>query len=132
MHQFSKWVIGSAVTACLMTGCGGGGAPSGPSGDVPSSSTTTGFTISASGVSPKQVTVSPGTRVLFTNNDQIAHWMYSDPHPDHTDCPELDNVGDLERGQTKESGNLNIVRTCGFHDHLHPDDARLKGQIIIR
>lgn len=58
--------------------------------------------------------------------------MYSDPHPEHTDCPEINNVGLISPGQTKETGNLNIVRTCGYHDHNNPDDARFKGNIIIQ
>ena len=50
--------------------------------------------------------------------------MTSDPHPEHTDCLEINNIGFLSPGQTKETGNLNTVRTCGYHDHGNPDDAR--------
>ena len=49
--------------------------------------------------------------------------MDSDPHPEHTDCPEINNIGFISPGQTKETGNLNTVRTCGYHDHGNPDDA---------
>jgi plastocyanin len=76
--------------------------------------------------------VSPGTRVQFRNNDSQNHDMHSDPHPDHTDCPELAQVGFLSPGQTKESSNLNTVRTCGFHDHNLPNITALQGRIIIR
>jgi hypothetical protein len=88
-------------------------------------------TITSAGVSPKQLQVPQGTRVLFTNNDSSNRQMYSDPHPEHTDCPEINNVGLISPGQSKETGNLNIVRTCGYHDHGNPDDARFKGSIII-
>jgi len=91
------------------------------------------ITISSSGiVSPKQLTVPPGTRVLFVNNQSRPHNMTSDPHPDHLDCPELNQVGLLNAGQSRESGNLVIVRTCGFHDHDDPDNVNLRGSIIIR
>ena len=93
------------------------------------------FTISISAgglVSPKQLTVPPGTRVLFVNNQSRPHNMTSDPHPDHLDCPELNQVGLLNAGQSRESGNLVIVRTCGFHDHDDPDNVNLRGSIIIR
>ena len=91
------------------------------------------ITISAGGiVSPKQLTVPPGTRVLFVNNQSRRHNMTSDPHPDHLDCPELNQVGLLNAGQSRESGNLVIVRTCGFHDHDDPDNVNLRGSIIIR
>jgi len=90
------------------------------------------ITISTSGiVSPKQLMVPPGTRVLFVNNDSRPHDMASDPHPDHLDCPEL-NRGVLNPGQSRESENLVIVRTCGFHDHNDPDRIDLRGSIVIR
>lgn len=58
--------------------------------------------------------------------------MNSDPHPDHTDCPELNSVGFLVPGQTKETGNLNTLRTCGFHDHNMPEVTSLQGTIVIQ
>lgn len=90
-------------------------------------------TISTGGIaSPKQLTVPPGTRVLFVNNDTRRHDMTSDPHPEHTDCIELNQVGVLSPGQSRESGNLVTVRTCGFHDHDNPDDGNLRGSVVIR
>jgi plastocyanin len=89
--------------------------------------------ISTAGVvSPKELTVPPGTRVLFLNNHSRRHDMTSDPHPDHPDCPELNQVGVLNPGQSRESGNLVTVRTCGFHDHDDPNNVNLRGSIIIR
>ena len=38
----------------------------------------------------------------------------------------------LNPGQSRESGNLVAVRTCGFHDHEDPDNANLRGSIIVR
>ena len=69
------------------------------------------------------VTLKAGTVLRFVNNDVRAHNMTSDPHPEHTDCPELNSVGLLQPGQSRESGNLNIVRTCGFQDHDDPPPA---------
>jgi plastocyanin len=82
-------------------------------------------------VCPSSLTVPQGTQVTFFNQDSVSHQMYSDPHPEHTDCPELNQVGNLEPGQSRQSGNLNTVRTCGFHDHIRPDVAALKGSIKI-
>src|ERR1051326_7416002 len=48
---------------------------------------------------PQLLTVSPGSRVLFVNNDSREHQMFSNPHPEHTDCPEINQVGDLQPGQ---------------------------------
>ncbi len=91
------------------------------------------ITIATTGiVSPKQLTVPPGSRVLFINNNSRRHDMTSDPHPDHLDCPELNQVGLLNPGQSRETGNLVVVRTCGFHDHDDPNNANLSGSIVIR
>jgi hypothetical protein len=70
--------------------------------------------------------------VTFTNNDTRVHDMASDPHPAHTDCPEINQVGFLSAGQSRQTGNLNTARTCTFHDHNQPDVGNLKGTIVIR
>ena len=57
------------------------------------------ITITGAGVSPKNVIVSLGDRVLFVNNDTRSHNMTSDPHPDHNDCPEINQVGFLSAGR---------------------------------
>jgi hypothetical protein len=88
--------------------------------------------LSSGTVSPRELTVSPGARVLFINNHSRRHDMASDPHPDHGDCPEINQVGVLSNGQSRETGNLVAVRTCGFHDHDDPDNPGLRGSIIIR
>jgi hypothetical protein len=58
--------------------------------------------------------------------------MQSDPHPEHTDCPELAQVGFLTPGQSRTSGNLNTVRTCGYHDHDDFANTRFQGSIVIQ
>jgi plastocyanin len=120
-------LAGAILAAC---GGGGGGTPNTPSPPPPNTNV---LTISNGGaISPKELTVAPGARVLFVNNDSRRHDMTSDPHPDHMDCPALNQVGLLTPGQQRESGNLVTARTCGFHDHEDPDNANLKGRIIIR
>jgi hypothetical protein len=76
--------------------------------------------------------VSGRHRVTFTNNDTRTHDMESDPHPVHTDCPAINQAGFLTPGQSKQTGNLNAVRTCGFHDHDRAEDVNLQGTIIIQ
>jgi hypothetical protein len=70
--------------------------------------------------------------VTFVNNDTRVHEMDSDPHPDHTDCPEINQVDLLTPGQMKLTGNLNTRRTCGFHDHLNDTNNGLRGSIVIQ
>lgn len=69
---------------------------------------------------------------MFVNHDSRIHQMYSDPHPEHTDCPEFDQVGSLSPGQSRLTGNLNAVRTCNFHDHIYFLDAALRGSVSIQ
>jgi len=78
------------------------------------------------------VTIARGGRVTFVNNHSQSHDMSSDPHPEHTQCTELNQVGFLNAGQSRTSGNLNTARTCGFHDHNLPNNAGLRGSVIIQ
>ena len=130
-----------ALVAVFALGCGGS-SPTSPStnppptnnpppGNTPPVATTT-ITITAAGVNPQRITVPPGTRVTFINNDNRSHEINSDPHPNHGDCPAIDDVGFIAAGQTKLTGNLTVARTCGFHEHnLFPAPA-FTGQIIIQ
>jgi plastocyanin len=124
-------VLAFVVSACggsdnPGTGPSGGGGGGGTGGTVAAT-----ITITAAGVSPKNVTVAPGSRVTFVNNDNRPHDMSSDPHPAHTDCPEI-NVGFITAGQSGTTQNLNTVRTCGFHDHNQPGVTSLEGSIRIQ
>jgi plastocyanin len=133
----TKTYIAAAVlaVACLTAGCGGsstgpsnsGGNNSGGGG----STTTTTITITANGASPRDITVTAGSRVTFINNDSQPHDMASNPHPEHTDCTAL-NIGFIAAGQQGISQNLNTVRTCGFHDHNQPSNTNLMGTIRIQ
>ena len=115
-----------AVTALA---CGSTRSPASPTLSTVVQTTT--VTITSAGVSPNNIEVSQGARVLFVNNDSRAHNMVSDPHPEHTDCPPINSVGLLAPGRSIETSNLTTVRTCGYHDH---DDtsAKWKGQITIK
>jgi plastocyanin len=118
------------VCVALSISCGGSNGATGPS---PSPENPNQITISATGaIGPTELVVAPGTRVLFINNDSRRHEMTSDPHPDHTLCPEINQVGLLQPGQRRETGNLVAVRTCGFHDHENPDNRLLIGRIVVR
>lgn len=116
----------------VASGCGGGSTPNTPSPPSGGGGTQPTITITSSGANPRTLTVEVGSRVLFVNNDSRSHHMASDPHPDHTECPDLNQVGVLQPGQSRLTGNLVTARTCGFHDHDLPTNASLKGAITIR
>jgi plastocyanin len=124
---FPVRLTSAALVFVFLTSCGDSESPSAPTDNQNR------ITISVGGmVSPKQLTVAPGSRVLFVNSDSRRHDMTSDPHPDHRDCEELNQVGLLNPGERRESGNLVTVRSCGFHDHDDPDNTSLRGTIMIR
>lgn len=115
---------------CALPACGGGTPPTTPQ---PPTETPYTLTISANSVSPKELIVPQGTRVLFVNNDNRRRNMTADPHPEHNDpgCEGINNVGLLNIGQSRETGNLVTIRTCGFHDHDDPTNANVSGRIVI-
>jgi hypothetical protein len=105
------------------TGPGGGGAP-GPSGAT--------ITIANGRVTPSEVTVSVGQSVTFVNNDGQTRNVTSDPHPVHTDCPQINVVGNLSNNQTRLTNAFTAARSCGFHNHDLPDNTNYQGRIIIQ
>lgn len=147
-YHISQVLAAAIMIATTTVACGGGSTPTTPtpptspanptppttpappSGPNPTTAT---ITIGTDGrVTPSSVTIAPGGRVTMINNDSRAHDMSSDPHPEHSLCPELNQWGFLTAGQQRTSGNLNTARTCGFHDHNLPDNAGLKGTVIIQ
>ena len=130
--------LGIALVLVLTAvSCSGGGSstPSAPSPTpTPTPTPTPGdtITITSSGVSPKSLTVPVGSRVTFVNNDSRVHDMASNPHPDHTNCPAINQAGFLPPTQSRQTGNLTTIRTCGYHDHNRDTDTSLQGTITIQ
>lgn len=114
-----------AVAAAALSHCGSS-APTGPTSNNPT------ITITATGVTPSQVTIHVGGRVTFLNNDVRIHAMSSDPIQTHTDCPAINDVGLLNPGQSRSTGVLDTARTCGFHDHTNELDPSWHGQIVVQ
>ena len=132
--QFTYGFAAAGAMAILMAACGGSGSGSAGSPTAPTGPTTatTTITISNNAVSPQNITITRGSQVTFINNDTRPHDMESNPHPEHTDCPEINQVGFLNPGQSRQTGNMNTVRTCGFHDHNQDQVRSLQGTITIQ
>jgi hypothetical protein len=109
----------------LVAACGG----SGPAAPGQSGAT---ITITASGISPREVVVAAGLRVTFRNGDTRPHAISSDPVQTHSDCPSINEVGNLLPNHSGSTGLLGIVRTCGFHDHNDENNPAFKGRIIVQ
>jgi len=75
---------------------------------------------------PATLTVSVGTTIIWTNEDSAPHQVASDPHPTHTDLPDLASEilsqGDSYRFTFTKTG------TYGYHCHLHPS---MTGTIVV-
>jgi len=137
-------IAGGFAVACglamLLGACGSSNSSGSATAPSPVSPTTTPpgavnattITITNNVTTPKDIIVARGSQVTFVNNDSRAHDMESDPHPEHTDCPELAQVGFLNPGQSRQSGNLNTARICGYHDHNLADVAGLQGSITVQ
>jgi hypothetical protein len=126
------------VLMMSLSGCGGSSSSSGggstnpnpvPTGTPPAGPT---ITITSAGVSPKQIEIAVGSRVVFVNNDSVPHEMSSDPHPTHELCPPMNEVSALAPGQFRQTGAFTTARSCGFHDHGQSTNTALQGTIVIR
>jgi plastocyanin len=126
----------------IMAAACGGSSPSSPSGGgnsvVVSSTGSVGtvgatITIGANGaVSPSSVNVPVNQSVTFINNDTRSHEMASDPHPLHTACPSINNVGLLQPGQQRATFGFANSGTCGYHDHNDSTNTALQGRIVVQ
>ena len=104
--------ITAAIIVVVTPACGkgSGSSPTSPTSPSTPGSAAATFTITASGVSPKTVTISVGQQVAFVNSDSRPHTISSDPHPTHEDCHPTNDVGFLAPNQTRLTGNFTTVR----------------------
>ena len=122
------WRVALFACCALLVRCGG--SPSAPSTSNDTANAT--VTLTAAGLVPIEVRIPVGGRVMFVNNDARGHAMSSDPVTVHTDCPAINQVGDLAPGQRRTTGALAVARVCGFHDHNNESDNTWKGRIIVQ
>ena len=132
-------VAGGLLLAGACGGGGGGGGTSTPSSPAPTPTPSSGtinpattIMITSAGVDPKEIVVPVGERATFMNHDNAFHEMSSDPHPIHTDCPEINQVGALGPGATRQTGVFTRARICTYHDHGQDTNERLQGRIVVR
>ena len=61
--------------------------------------------------------------------------MSSDPHPAHDICPPINDVGELQPGQTGLTSNMILdpgLYACGIHDHKDDQNDAVRARIIVR
>lgn len=121
-----------AVAGALTVAACGGDSTTSPTPNPGGSTGGATITITSSGVSPQAVTIVRGAQVTFVNNDGRPHEIRSNPHPSHGDCPEINQVGVVQPGNSRQTGNLTTVRTCAFHDDGDASDSSFQGTIQIQ
>ena len=126
----ARIVLGVVLLADPGFACGGSDpAPSGSGG------TATGptITITSSGVNPK--TAHGGARhagdVRQQRHPTSLHGKRSASRHMTTVRRSI-QLASLNAGQQRQTGNLNTVRRCGFHDHDNPTNTGLQGTIVIQ
>jgi hypothetical protein len=85
------------------------------------------ITYNGSSFSLSANTIKSGESIKIVNSSQTDLSFNSDPHPVHTDNPEL-NVGNIAAGQSRTI-KLTAKGTWGFHNHL---DASQHGTITVQ
>src|SRR5262249_7826626 len=83
-------------------------------------------------ICPQTITVARGSQLTILNSDSRNHEMDSDPHPEHTDCPALNQIGFLSPGPSRLSGNLNTARQCGMRDSSSSQPAARTPPLITK
>jgi hypothetical protein len=76
------------------------------------------ITITAQGVTPKVLIVSPGDHVTVRNLDTVAHQIFSGPYLERSQCPAMNQVGFLAPGASRTTGNFTTPGVCGFLDDV--------------
>ena len=82
-------------------------------------------------MNPGDVQTAVGTRVMFVNNDTIAHDIMGGPDPTRPDCHEIDSVGFLSPGQSRQTAPFERARRCEYHDHSY-HSTLFNGRILIQ
>lgn len=73
------------------------------------------------GFNPSSATIKSGQAITFKNKSSSTIQPSSDPHPQHTDNPEL-NVGMVAAGQSK-SITPTKIGSFEMHDHFKPGNT---------
>lgn len=70
----------------------------------------TGVAIGPGGMSPAGFTTTVGSPVTFGNNDIQPHDVQGGPDPSHPDCHEIDSVGFLTPGRSRQTAPLTVAQ----------------------
>jgi plastocyanin len=125
-------IVGIAVVAVAANSCGNA-TPTSPTGD-----TATGphaidrfIMIMEGRAVPDELTIAVGERVTFMNHDRTTYTIAGGREPSTPDCPEVNVVGSLTSGNTRNTETFTTAKTCDFHVS-RDRSTLLTGRIIVR
>jgi plastocyanin len=75
---------------------------------------------------PPKIRISPGTKIVWTNEDNVTHYVNTDSHPAHTYYPEM-NSRALNKGDSY-SLTLDTPGIYPYHCSAH---TNMKGSIVV-
>lgn len=84
------------------------------------------ITYTNDGFSPSTITVKAGSTFTVRNNSSRVLQFDSNPHPQHTDNPEL-NIGSISPGKSQ---TITVQTTGSFKYHNHLNDSH-QGTLIV-
>lgn len=91
--------------------------------------------IGSAGASPQFLHLFGERKLLVVNRDSRAHAMFSNPHPQHTECAGTLNVGTLQPGESRDldldPGPGPCPCLCNFHDEGDPLNAAFAGWVFL-
>jgi plastocyanin len=121
----SGWFALGAVAA--LVGCGGGGGGGGGGGTCTPASTAA-VAVTATGLSPMAVCVTPGGTVTFTNSDAVQHAMQAD-----SGCVGFSAVTLAPSGTQSASAAVAFAsaQTCTFHVADKAGDSAFQGTVAV-
>lgn len=124
------------IAVALLAACSSASTPVAPTPPVqaspPSPSGPPTVTLSASGFAPVEITVPVGGRVTFVNADRVGHDINSGVDHTSRECAEVDIVGFLVTGQSRDTSTFAEAKTCRFHDHDNVGNPAFQGRIVAR
>jgi len=112
--------LAAAAAALGLAACGGSGG-SGAASCTPT--TTAATTITATGISPTNVCVSPLGTVTFTNSDTVSHHIEFEP----SNCPTMPEIPAGRQG----TATFPTEGTCSFHDGNNASAAAFQGAVAV-
>jgi plastocyanin len=119
--------LSAAALLALAAGCGGGDSPSRPDTTAPASpaaapEAAARVTIDQFAYSPRELTVTAGTRVTWVNRDDVPHTVTSSEKPRHFSSGTLDTDQEF----------THLFTTPGTYEYFCAVHPKMTAKVIVK